>query len=147
MNLQDLFDTSHPSKFNSFGPERRAKMSAAQKNRFASPEARAKMSALVKGRIPSAETRAKMSASGKGRIFSDEHRANLSAAQKGRIISEGAITGIVAGRVNSSRPLQTPDGVFPSALEYSKFVGVARITIYKRIERYPDQYYYIKDAE
>ena len=94
-----------------------------------------------------AESRANMSAAQKGRVISDEHRARMSAAQKGRVISDEHRAKIITGRVKASKSLQTPDGVFPSALEYSKFVGVARITIYKRIEKYPDQYYFIKECQ
>jgi hypothetical protein len=122
-------------------------MSKSHKGKTVSVEARAKIKKALKGKKHSAEHRANVSASLKGRIISDEHRAKMSAAQKGRVISNEALAKIITGRVKASKSLQTPDGVFPSALEYSKFVGVARITIYKRIEKYPDQYYFIKECQ
>jgi hypothetical protein len=76
-----------------------------------------------------------MSAAGKGRVFSDQHRANLSAAQKERERTD------FVGK--QSLPIQTPDGVFESALEYAKFIGRARITVYKRIAKYPGLYSFI----
>ena len=89
------------------------------------------------------EHRDNLSKALKRRTFSDETRAKMSAAQKGRPLSDYHRLALR----KSAWPLQTPDGIFSSALDYSKFVGVSRITIYKKIERQPDQYYYIKECQ
>ena len=119
MNLQDMFDESDERKFFRHSEETKNKLSS---------------------RVWSQEHRNNLSKARKGRTFSKETLAKISDSQKARTLREKQTLALR----KSAWPLQTPDGVFPSALEYSKFVGVARITIYKRIERCPDQYYFIK---
>lgn len=80
-----------------YGPEMRAKMSAAAKKRISDPEARDKMRAAVgspearakigvanKGHVHTAETRARISATATGKVHSTETRAKMTASQKAR---------------------------------------------------------------
>jgi hypothetical protein len=132
MNYQDIFDTVASIKFVSVTEEYRANMSAAQTGRKHSKESREKMSAIKKGKVFTEETRAKMSAAQKGRVFTEETKAKLRAKLKNK---------------KPHNALQTPDGLFASALDYAEFIGCARITVYKRVEKHPDLYYWVSKGE
>ena len=134
MNYQDIFDTAHPRSFFKQSAETRARMSAAKTGRKHTEESRAKMSAQRKGRKHS-----------KHRVVSEETRARMSASQKSRFFSEEA-----RAKLKNKKPhkaLQTPDGLFASALDYAEFIGCARITVYKRVEKHPDLYYFVTKGE
>jgi hypothetical protein len=128
VNYQDIFDTVSTKKFVSVTEEYRANMSAAQTGRKHSKESREKMSAIKKGKVFTEETRARMSAAQKGRVFTEETRVKLK-------------------NKKPHNALQTPDGLFASALDYAEFIGCARITVYKRVEKHPDLYYWLAKGE
>lgn len=108
-----------------------------------SPEACAKMSASQKARTSygdsqhpqTLETRAKISAKLKGHEVTAETRAKISATIRSKPTPPK--------RARIGKPIQTPEGIFDTVKSYAAHCGVAIITVYKRIEKHPDQYYYI----
>jgi hypothetical protein len=112
--------------------EQKAKISAIHKGKPKSAEWRAKMT----GRTHSAETRAKMSASRKGKTFSAETRAKIGAAGKGKAIS-------AEHRASISKPMMTPNGVFPSKNAVAVAANTTTVTIARWMKKYPEHYYYL----
>ena len=108
---------------------------ASQKKVF-TDEHRANLSAALKGRTISDQHRANLSVARKGRVFSDESRAKMSISQKNRTDKHH----------RTPSALQTPDGIFQSALEYAEFIGRQRITVYKRIAKHPGLYYFLNEV-
>ena len=72
-------------------PDRRAKLSEAQKGRKLTGEHKAKLSEVHKGRKHTSETRAKMSETRKGKKYSAERCANISKGRKGKVMNDDAI--------------------------------------------------------
>ena len=132
MNLQELFDSqskSDPKK--SYVPTQEHRERNRQVNkgrpgpnagRTFSAEARANMAAakLGKTRQPhTAETRAKMSASALARAHTAETKAKL------------------------SKPIMTPNGVFPGVKAVAQAAGVSRNTVARWVRKFPKDYYFI----
>ena len=89
------------------------------------PERRAKISAQHKGKKLSIETRAKMSKAQKGRVVSDETRAKMSAKN------------------GMSRPVMTPNGVFPSWAAVARAANRHSNTINDWRRKWPEHFYVI----
>lgn len=111
MNLQDLFNDNSSHKFVKHSQGTRAKMSAAQKDRFFSDEHRTKISIAASSRIYSEETKQKISASLKGNV-----------------------------PVNK-QAIFTPDGIFESCKEAADYYGINSATIFYRMKKFPEQYF------
>lgn len=90
-------------------------------------ETRAKMSAGHKGKKHSAETLAKIGAGNKGKTISAEQRAKISAAR--------------------SRPMMTPNGIYPSLKAVATAAGVNTTTVHTWKKKWPEHYYHIKETK
>ena len=152
-NLQDMFDANTTRKgYWKHRPEARAKIAAANRNK--SPEARAKLglasSRYHTGKKRSEETRKKMSAARKGRMLSEETRKKISAAKKGRPATNRGVPQSeetrkkISANNKKSRPMMTPQGIFPSAAEAARALGIGRNNLYYWIEvSKKSEYYYL----
>jgi hypothetical protein len=114
---------------NCFSEEARAKISAANRSKAWSAETCAKISARHKGKIISAECRAKMSAASKGRPKSPEHRAKISAGHKNKGVG--------------TKPLMTPNGLYPSRKAVAEAANVPFWTVDSWIKKWPQHYFYL----
>lgn len=89
----------------------------------------------------SLETRQKMKQSRKEQIgtpATEEKRQKISQANKGKTPWNKGISG----------PLMTPNGLILGGVqEVADLSGKSRIQVYRWIKRWPQHYYYIKDAE
>jgi len=113
--------------------EHRAAVSASKKGTIVSIETRAKLREINLGKPKSAETLAKLSASGKGKPKpkSAEHRAKLSASKKGKLNG------------GNSKPIMTPNGIYPSHSAVQRAAGVSEPTVYRWMKKWPEHYYYL----
>lgn len=47
---------------------------------------------------------------------------------------------------DKAKPIQTPDGVFANVPAYAEFLNIGRNSVYWKIKKYPNQYFYITKA-
>lgn len=124
LDLQDMFAKENTRRFTVFSEQHCAKMSAS-----------------LKGKSFTEQHRANISTALKGKSFTEQHRANMAVAQQNRKKRTQKTFG---GRPANS--IMTPEGKFDTVKSYAAYVGVALITVYKRIERFPDQYYFVEET-
>ena len=74
------------------------------------------------------------------RVVTAEQRERIREGCKKRVMPPDRGANISRGKTHEIR---TPDGVFPSVKHYAEHVGVAPITIYKRIRARPDLYGFV----
>lgn len=95
------------------------------------------------------DKRQRMSQVHSGKIVSESVRQRISETKKARMALRKGFT----GHTGASKPIQTPNGVFPSRKAAAQYmvdhgqvstVGYGCNTITHKIKIYPDQYYYIK---
>jgi hypothetical protein len=171
-NLQDMFDdiTNHSRRYFTHGDEARAKISKAASERQNRPEVKAEISARAKAANARPEVKAKISAANKGRVkseeelnklrkpknLSDEQRANYSARSKlreeqkrlnGYRVSDEARAKISAVVSKRAKKVMTPDGMFNNTKDAGKHFGVGAATIYHRISKYKNKYYFVECQE
>tara|TARA_R110002126_G_scaffold243517_3_gene386933 strand:- start:5547 stop:6023 length:477 start_codon:yes stop_codon:yes gene_type:complete len=154
-DLQDLFDSLAPQRFFTHTEETRAKISAAAKNR--SEETQAKMQAASDARKGttgywagktkgprSAETRAKISANTRHDAVSSalKSKAALIREQERRL----GIRPKVTGQGRKPQAVVTPLGLFAHIrLATAAHGHKSCSSIKQKIQKYPEQYYYVKE--
>ena len=103
---------------------------------------------LTHNRTLSAEARAKLSAAKTGRTIgpmSAETRAKIGAANRGKIRDLPVVRPPDIGlriSLGKAQPIATPLGHFRRAREAAQAHDIDVVTIYRRILKYPNQYYY-----
>lgn len=144
-NLQSLFDQESkrkpqssyapPHEHRTFTDQHRAKISAGKKGRRMSQESIAKMAQSKKGgQSPM-----------KGRTHTDEARAKISERHSGGPQFGHEVSAETRAKISAinSKPVMTPNGVYPSIKAVAEASGFPGHTVRRWLKRFPDQYYFI----
>jgi hypothetical protein len=83
-----------------------------------------------------------------GKKHKDETRARMSDSHKVKTYKHSAetIASIKAKNKAHWPSVMTPQGVFPSVKSAAATAGVHLVTFQRWMQKYPEQYYYIKEA-